>query len=238
MLADFVSPVFFEVVPTIAMAGVFARIGRDFANQSQFKQVVGAISDQLSASLSLTMMAPADAASGEFPRVARNFSTKADKTKFGEMVLQLYFAQIFRCDTNILDLRSSAFKHESIWCPAAIYYRWSDDFREGIRKMYWGFYHDDQTVFLSGLSILKLEYAADIFRSHFGVGMQSAVTFRLAEFKKSFHAIFLRCKEHKTKLHPDFFALGVYLVCLYENLESLGVPLNVRDAFLRAEVLS
>ena len=101
--------------------------------------------------------------------------------------------------------------------------------------MYRGFYEGNTSQFKRGLSSLNLSHAEEIFRGHFGAGDQKSVTFKLSEFKKSFHSIFVSCKSNKTKLHPDFFALGVYLVCLYENLEDLNVPLDVRKAFLKGQ---
>ena len=38
--------------------------------------------------------------------------------------------------------------------------------------------------------------------------------------------------DHEVALDKDFMFLGVYLVCLYMNLESLNVSLNVREIFL------
>ena len=38
--------------------------------------------------------------------------------------------------------------------------------------------------------------------------------------------------DHEVALDKDFMFLGVYLVGLYMNLESLNVPLNVREIFL------
>jgi hypothetical protein len=236
MLTDFVSPVFFEVVPALGMASAFARIGKDFANKRQFRQVADAVQQRLAAPLEIKVAVDSGSPLEE-PMLRPAAMSNAEKAAFGEMVLEIYFAQLCRCDVNILDLRTKAFTQSRQWSPSAIYYRWSPTFRDGIQKMYRGFYHDDAELFLAGLRRLDLEHAADIFKTHFGAGSQDAVTFKLAEFKKSFHAIFLACKDHKTKLHPDFFALGVYLVCLYENLESLGVPMNVRRAFLKAEAI-
>ncbi len=232
MLTDFVSPVFFEVVPAFGMAGVFARLGKDFANKTQFKRVTEAVSEKLANPLSISLSV-GPASTDLNPQTW----SEAEKLSFGDRVLEIYFAQLLGCDVNILDLRTSAFTDKTSWAPAAIYYRWDHVFREGIQQMYRGFYHDDSELFLRGLRGLDLEHAAAIFRTHFGAGSQDAVRFELAAFKKSFHAIFLSCKERRTKLHPDFLALGVYLVCLYENLESLAVPLNVRRAFLKAEGL-
>lgn len=56
--------------------------------------------------------------------------------------------------------------------------------------------------------------------------------FKLKDFRDSFHEIFLSCKNARTTLHPNFFALGLLLSSLYENLESLGVAFNVREIFL------
>ena len=40
MLTDFVSPVFFDVVPTLGMASVFASIAKDYANKNLNARVV------------------------------------------------------------------------------------------------------------------------------------------------------------------------------------------------------
>lgn len=231
MLTDFVSPVFFEVVPTLGMASVFATIAKDYANKSQFQKARESVSQKLSAPLGITL----EASSSDKVRFVPSQLSEEERVKFGEKVLEIYFAQVLSCEVSILDLRSTSFSQKTIWTPNSIYYRWSPVFREGIQNMYRGFYGDNSEMFLKGLRSLELSHAAEIFKAHFGSGTQESVTFKLGEFKKSFHSIFLSCKEQKTKLHPDFFALGVYLVCLYENLESLNVPLNVRRAFQNAE---
>jgi hypothetical protein len=234
MLTDFVSPVFFEVVPTLGMASVFANIAKDYANKTQFEIIRGDVRERVANRLNVKLESQAHLAKDQ----AKSQLTDDDKRRLGEKVLEMYFAQIFHCDTSILDLRSGAFISQGLWAPNSIFYRWNPSFKAAIKKMYSGFYHDDNVLFLDGLRALDLEHAAGIFKTHFGSGNQDAVKFDLSEFKKSFHSIFLSCKTHKTKLHPDFFALGVYLVCLYENLQTIGLPLNVRAAFLKAEGLS
>jgi hypothetical protein len=137
-------------------------------------------------------------------------------------------------DIAVLDLRSSSFDFKAgklRWTPKPVFYEWDPSFIEGVRKMYRGFYQGDQTAYMEGLNALDLGHAADIFQNHFGVGDQRAVSFHLDDFRKSFQQIFESCKKNKTRLHPDFFALGVFLLCLYEHLESLKVPLDVRGAF-------
>lgn len=227
MLTDFVSPVFFEVVPTLGMASAFAQIAKDFTNKTEFERVKEAVSGKIGTPLSVSM------AKGKSEKPITELSIEERQVR-GEKILEIYFAQILACDTSILDLRSSAFLDDKKWNPAAIYYHWKPSFRQAIAMMYRGFYLADDDAFSQGLKDLNLLHAADKFKEHFGHGSQEAVLFRLSEFKKSFHAIFVSCKEHKSKLHPDFFALGVYLVCLYEHLEALNVPLNVRSSFMKA----
>ncbi len=234
MLTDFVSPVFFDVVPTLGMANVFGKIAKDYANKPLFRNVSEEIQSKIGDPLAVKL-APGEKANNK--GWIQELSSD-DKKNFGEKVLQLYFAQLFSCDVNILDLRAQSFSSISTWSPNSIYYRWNPEFKDAVSLMYKGFYLDDNEAFKTGLRQMNLEHAADIFRSHFGSGDQDAVVFKLSEFKKSFHAIFVSCKENRAKLHPDFFALGVYLVCLYDNLEALGVPLNVRRAFSAAQGLS
>jgi hypothetical protein len=234
MLTDFVSPVFFDVVPTLGMASVFAKIAKDYANKPLFKTICDEIQSKIADPLAVKLAPGEKTANKSWIQELSN----DDKKIFGEKVLQLYFAQLFSCDVNILDLRAQSFSSMSTWSPNSIYYRWNPEFKGAVSLMYKGFYLDDHEAFKTGLRQMNLEHAADIFRAHFGSGDQDAVVFKLSEFKKSFHSIFVSCKENRAKLHPDFFALGVYLVCLYDNLEALGVPLNVRRAFTAAQGLS
>ena len=228
MLTDFVSPVFFDVVPTFGMASAFASIAKDYADKTKFErvreQVAKSLEDPLKIAIAKTR--------GEDLLASLSHDKKIER---GEKVLEVYFRQLLTCETGILDLRSSSFSGTATWHPNSIYYRWKPDFRSAIAGMYRGFYLGDDAAFNQGLRELNLLHAADKFRAHFGSGSQEAVTFKLSEFKKSFHAIFVSCKENRAKLHPDFFALGVYLVCLYEHLEALGVPLNVRASFIKAQ---
>ena len=93
---------------------------------------------------------------------------------------------------------------------------------------------DDDAAFRKALAALHLDAAADLFLDHFGAGEQTAVRFEMAHFTRSFHAVFVRCRERGVQLHPNFVPLGVYLAALYEHLEGLDVPLDVRAAFAAA----
>lgn len=232
MLTDFVSPVFFDVVPTMGMASVFARIAKDYANKSEFSTIKQQTRSTFKTLPDIDLKDHLIILDEPLPN-KKNITelSAAEKKHLGELTLKLYFSQIFHCQSTILDLRSSAFGRDNEWSPKSLFYTWDKGFLSGICCLYRGFYDDHPTEFSEGLKRLNLSHAAGIFREHFGEGSQDNVTFSLAHFKKSFHAIFVSCKEHRTKLHPDFFALGVYLVCLYEHLELLGLPLDVRSAF-------
>jgi hypothetical protein len=230
MLTDFVSPVFFEVVPAFAVAEVFGKIVAGYGDKTKFARIKEDVSERIGRPLDLRLAESVHRSSSQ------SLSNDARKER-GRKVLELYFAQLMVCDTAILDLRSSAFGDNLDWCPAALSYHWQPDFRRAIADMYRGFYHGDDAVFSGALKALDLTHASAIFREHFGKGGQEAVVFDLSSFKSSFHAIFLSCKENRSRLHPDFFALGIYLVCLYEHLEELGIPLDVRSAFMSVDGL-
>ena len=231
MLTDFVSPVFFEVVPTIGMAKVFGVIVKDYANPREFDRVRETAKDTLK---------KINESQGTNFQLVKNLTTKQDhrepgveeRQAFGQLVLKIYFSQIFSKHKSILDLRSSAFNWPSEWAPKPVYYQWSDDFRSGLQDLYRGFYTNNDALLTAGLSKLNLLHAKTVINGHFGEGEQDAVRFSLAHFKKSLHAVFVSCKENKARLHPDFFALGAYLLCLYENLEGLDCAFDVRRAFI------
>jgi hypothetical protein len=228
LLTDFVSPVFFEVVPTLGMAKVFGSILKDYASAKEFTNVKTAATVTLEARLKNSGLKLVDKISAK-PNI-RGLSLE-ERREFGSMVLKIYFGQLFADHKTILDLRSSAFNGMTEWAPKPVFYGWTNDFKEGLQKLYTGFYKGDDATLKVGLQKLNLSHAESVIQGHFGQGSQDAVTFSLQHFKQSLHAVFMSCKNNKTKLHPDFFGLGVYLLCLYENLEGLDCPLDVRSAF-------
>jgi hypothetical protein len=86
-------------------------------------------------------------------------------------------------------------------------------------------------VFDEALRRLDLDAARDVFLAHFGDGEQRSVRFRTESFHASFHEAFVRCRDAGRSLHPDFVALGIYLACLYDGLEALERPFDVRAAY-------
>jgi hypothetical protein len=50
--------------------------------------------------------------------------------------------------------------------------------------------------------------------------------------------VFIRCRDSKTPLHPDFVTLGVMLATLYDHLETLGGVYDVQSAYQAANAPS
>jgi len=92
-----------------------------------------------------------------------------------------------------------------------------------LRELYDGFYTEDDARFRRALAALEIDAAEDVFRRHFGSGDQRAVRFEAAAFQATFHEAFVRCRDAGVRLHPNFLALGIFLGCLYDHLESLGL---------------
>ncbi len=228
LLTAFVSPVFFDVVPTIGMAKTFATIVKDSVNTNEFSRVRETAKGTLSKIHPKQTLTIEERFTG---KVEPRPTTLLERQEFGELVLKIYFGQIFSPHKSILDLRSSAFNGQQQWAPKPVYFQWSDDFKSGLQDLYVGFYTINEPRLTAGLKKLNLSHARSVIERHFGEGEQDCVRFSMEHFKKSLHAVFVSCKENKAKLHPDFFALGAYLLCLYENLESLDCPLDVRRAF-------
>ena len=139
-----------------------------------------------------------------------------------------------------LDLRSSAFSDAGSnvqWNPSPLFVRWDPEFIQALREIYEGFYNDSPASYESGLRTLNLLPAQDIFTQHFGQGDQRQVEFQLSHFHDTFHQTFTRCLEHEVNLHGNFLALGLMLACLYEHLETLSVPCNVRGAYEKVSAL-
>ncbi|MFL5320670.1 MAG: hypothetical protein ACJ790_13495 [Myxococcaceae bacterium] len=227
---DLVSPSFFEVLPPTALSGQAKELISNYVSRARFLRV----REEIAASLDATALG-VDMRSA-LPKNASNTElTDFEKQARGDAVLRLFFHQLFSSDTAVLDLRSRSFAADEtrlVWNPSPLFVRWEPDFLPPLRDLYVGFYSDDAARFRSGLEALKLTAAEDVFRQHFG-GQSGVVQFRLADFQKSFHQAFVRCREAGSRLHGNFLPLGLFLACLYEHLEKLGQPLDVRAAFER-----
>lgn len=223
---DYLSPLFFEVVPALEIARQTTQLGKTFAKLKHPEEE--AMVRALIKELHLPVNFRVDKDSSEM-------LTSLSKQEKGRILLSLYFGQLMHAPLAWIDLRSATFEYlskECNWKPGAWIMRWDPTFLQAMRKVYRGYYLGVESLYLEGLGELHLEHAADLFRQQFGGDNLTAVRFKMKDFRDSFHQIFLSCKKTRTSLHPNFFALGLFLSSLYEHLESLDESFNVKEVFL------
>ena len=230
-LLDFVSPSFFEVVPIFESAACLKKLAGGLITQAR-PPAFDAVQAFLAASgLPITILDGKVAIS-----TAKNSNESVDQATsgVGDDLLKIYFLQLFGCPEAVLDMRFASFNFDQgkgAWNPMRVVHRWRDDFIVPIRLIYRGFYKNDAGAFKRGLKELGLQSAEELFIRHFGAGDQTAVTFSGQHFRKSFHDIFVHCKDNRIKLHVDFLPFGILLGTLYENLSHGGGDHNVRKVF-------
>lgn len=164
--------------------------------------------------------------------------------------LTLYFAQIFSEDGFFLDIRSHHFKSDGdnlIWHPSPLWTRFDETFRQGVLKVYEGFYTDNNDLYFEGLKMIGLiqpdwssedkNKLAELFRSQFGSALTEEMNFDLDHFKTSIIKLSDFMLKKKVKIPKDFLYLGIYLVTLYSSLEETHSKLPVRDIYLKVRDL-
>lgn len=223
-LSDLLAPSFFKVVP----AGTLLRTARDLYGSSRDKLAFAAARadrERLLHAAGLPI-AIVDVVQSAAP---------TDAKARGELVLALYFHQLLGEGPWLFDFRFEAFAVDAQqWAPKPWYATFDPAFRRALAQVYRGFYGDDDALFQRGLDALGLRVAEAEFRAQFGAGDQRSVAFTVKGFQESFTAIFRRCRQADVALAPDFLRVGLGLALLYDHLERLGVPLDVRGAFERA----
>jgi len=229
-LVDYVSPSFFEVLPARVLWTALRELGGNAADGERFRVTQRAAQRGLAELGCLVEIGP-DLVEGPTDVDALD---EAARRARGQRVLHLYFAQLLGSPDALLDLRASRFRGGAgplVWSPRPLWLRWDPAFLEGLRDLYGGFYGDDDGRFRAALEALDIDPAEDVFRAHFGADDQRAVRFEAAAFQATFHEAFVRCRDAGVRLHPNFLALGIYLGCLYDHLEALGLALDVREAW-------
>ena len=156
----------------------------------------------------------------------------------GQVILQLYFGQLFQSDTAVIDLWPSRLgideAGDAIWNPRPVYVRWDLDFVAALRDVYGGFFSDDESRFEVGLSELGLGSAGGLLMRHLGQGNQRGVRFSSSHLQSTLREISEFHLGQPASLHRNFVAFGLYLASLHELLESLDCTLDVRSAFMRS----
>jgi hypothetical protein len=169
---------------------------------------------------------------------------KADKWT-GEKWLTLYFAQLFSTDGIFIDLRSQHFSDERPdlkWHPASFWTKLDESFRQGLLKVYEGFYLENDELYYEGLEeigLLKPSFSledkkklGDLFKEQFGGASNEEMSFNLEHFKTSIIKMSDFMLKKKVKISKDFLYLGIYLVTLYSSLEETKEKLPVKKIYL------
>jgi hypothetical protein len=228
-LGAFVTPAFFEVMPT---GKLLARTPRLVTTRGSLRHSEALA--QLARSLCASGLEQAQPL-GADGLTLRGGAMEGPSERAARLVA-LYFHQLFHDGPTLLDLRPVAFspgEHDLEYHPRPWIADWDSAFLTGLRQVYRGFYCNDDVCFAEGLAALGIAPCADLFRAHFGGDLERHV-FRTRDFVSTFHQVFVRCRERGLKLHPDFLPLGIYLAALYDHLEQLDVAVDVRAAFAHA----
>lgn len=222
---DYLSPTFFEVVPTLEIARLSAQLGKNFARMHHDEDED--LLRHLTQVLSLPVEFRNDKDSCEMlPSLSRK--------ERGNIVLSLFFGQIMGLDKSWLDLRLSTFEmlsRECIWKPLPWIMEWEPDFLAAIREALSGLLHNDRERFVEAMAALRLLHAANLLFDLLNV--TKPVRFSLKEFRERLHEIFMSCKRAKVKIHPNFFPLILNIASMWEHLEQLGETFHVQTIFDR-----
>jgi hypothetical protein len=227
-LTSFVSPAFFDVLPSRKIwtrgRSLITTRGSDSYRDAVQRRALELPQVPLSVRI----------VGNELP--AAPDSLGAGENENATRLVTLYFHQLFSSTPTLLDLRSSSCGGEGAaltWKPAAWVCSWDESFLANLRTLYAGFYDGDDALFRHSLKSLRIDTSEDLFRRHFG-GEQQGQAFKMRDFIDTFHEVFLRCRDAKVELHPDFLALAVYLATLYEHLDGRDVRIDVRACYQRA----
>lgn len=173
-----------------------------------------------------------------------NHNQEIENQEFYQKVLELYFAQLKNPNGLVLDIRQKyfSFKNSQLtWSPNNVWFKFDNNFRSNLVKIYQGFYYEDDDLFRSGLKDIglaknlngdKTKELENLFKRHFGAGGSEPIHFKLAEFQESFYHMFKFFVDNKIELKSDFMFLGIYLVTLYMTLENADEKLDVKKCFL------
>jgi len=227
-------PAGFDLLSTKQVAHQALELLSNAANANRYASVVGSTQATLrSARIPILV----EDNRGERPLVPYADLKRTQRRWLGQVILQLYFAQLFQSDTAVIDLWPSRLgidaAGDAIWNPRPVYIRWDTSFVAALRDVYAGFFLDDESRFEEGLSQLGLGSAGGLLLRHLGQGNQRGVRFSSSDLQSTLRDISELRLGQPGGLHRNFVAFGLYLASLHEVLESLDCTLDVRSAFMR-----
>jgi len=163
--------------------------------------------------------------------------TRPQRRWLGQLGLELYFAQLFRRESAIVDLRPSRLgvdsSRDAVWSPRPLYLQWDPQFLQALRDVYAGFFLGDGERFRGGVSQLGLGSSGTALLGHLGEGNQRSVRFCSSNLRSTLGEIHALRSAADAPLHRNFVAFGLYVASLHALLESLDLRFDVRSAFMR-----
>ncbi len=163
---------------------------------------------------------------------------RSQRRWLGQIALELYFTQLLRGDTALIDLWPSRLgvdaDGDAVWNPRPLYLKWDRRFLSPLRDVYAGFFLEDEARFERGLGELGLGPAGGLLLRHLGEGNQRAVRFSSSQLQSTLSELSTHTETQAAGLHRNFAAFGLYLAGLHELLESLDLAFDVRSAFIRS----
>ncbi len=163
---------------------------------------------------------------------------------WGNKILMIYFYQIMNNSQLFLDFRLKLFsqsENKIQWSPGGLWAQMDHDFISGIRKVYQGYYFNDDALFIKGMlesGLVKREWSEEkknevieVFKKHFSNGRNERITFTMEDFQNSFAKIFQTLVKNKIQLDKNFLYLGIMLVTLYLTLDELAGEYDVSSIF-------
>jgi len=232
-LRSYASASFFDVLPARALLTQLRELGGNAADPQRFR-IAQRAAEACFAGEPRPIVVGREARESPPPLASLDEAGRRDR---GQRVLEVYFRQLRAGPVAILDLRANRFVDGPgalHWSPRPLWVRWDEAFLAGVRDLYGGFYDGDDARFGRALSGLGIDAAEDVFRAHLGAGDQRAVRFEAATLQATLHEAFVRCRDAGARLAPNFLALGIYLGCLHDHLEALGLAFDVREAYERS----
>ena len=174
---------------------------------------------------------------------SKEIPTTSDQAT-GEVILRTYFSQLYSPHGLFIDLRLQHFYNGPdgvTMKPSSLWVTFKDEFRNGLIKMYQGFYYENDTKLEEGLietGLLKAEWPTgkkdelkSILKNHFAQSLDEGMVFELEHFKNSFVKIANFLINNKVIISHDFIYLGIYLISLYLGLQTIKAPLPVSRIF-------
>jgi hypothetical protein len=232
-LSKHVPAVLFQTVEWSELAHEFPKISRRIIQKEGYSQLFD---------LQKELLSPFNILLKPGPVIPSDI--KSNKA-VGEKILTLYFTQLFSPHGIFLDIRPHHFNEsdgELSFHPSPFWTRFDDSFRQGLLKVYQGFYLEQEDIYFLGLEeigLLKHEWShadkkklGDLFRAQFGEALSQEMSFDLEHFKNSIIKMSEFMLNKKVNISKDFLYLGIYLVTMYAALEETNVKLPVKKIYL------